>query len=203
MPVFSFSSASMRARVPLPPDMISRNRSTSSEKPGRMMPPSRREKGGSSAMVCSTACRRSLRSSSSSATTASMELWKPESRSFRAGRPALPWLSWTRSRALAAPVTIRAVTRSRSVTVFRASSSSCRGRVASFSSFTASSRRRISLGFRRGFSIQARSIREPMGVLVLSMTQSRLPFLSLLRMVWVSSRFRRAVRSSSRYRPER
>ena len=144
-------------------------------------------------MASPTAFLRSDRSSSSPYTRRSRGALNSESFCFRAGSPAQPWASWTRSRALAVPVTMRAVTRSRSVTVFSASSSACRGRVLSLSSFTASSRGWISLGLRRGFSIQARSIREPMAVLVLSMTHSRLPRFSLPRRVWVSSRFRRAL----------
>ena len=55
-------------------------------------------------------------------------------------------------------------------------------------------------GLIRGFSSQLRKSRPPMAVLVLSSTHRRLPRFSPARMVSVSSKFRRAVRSSSRNR---
>ena len=71
-------------------------------------------------------------------------------------------------------------------------------RMVSFTSAaTALERRSISVTDSRGRSSQLRSIRPPMGVFVLSSTHRRLPFFSLPRRVSVSSRFRRAVRSSS------
>ena len=57
----------------------------------------------------------------------------------------------------------------------------------------------MATGERRGRSSQDRSSRPPMGVRVLSTAQSRLPFFSPPRRVSVSSKFRRAVRSSSMY----
>ena len=54
---------------------------------------------------------------------------------------------------------------------------------------------------KRGRSSQERRSRPPMAVFVLSRTHSRLPRFSLSRMVAVSSRLRRAVRSSSMNRP--
>ena len=55
----------------------------------------------------------------------------------------------------------------------------------------------MAAGESRGGSIHARISRWPMAVRVLSSTHSRLPFFSLERSVSVSSRLRRAVRSSS------
>ena len=54
---------------------------------------------------------------------------------------------------------------------------------------------------RNGRSSQDRSIRPPMGVLVSSSTQRRLPRFSRRCRVSVSSRLRRAVRSISRKTP--
>ena len=61
----------------------------------------------------------------------------------------------------------------------------------------------MAAGLSSGFSSQLRSIRPPMGVFVLSRTQRRLPRFSFVRSVSVSSRFRRAVRSSSMNLPAR
>ena len=79
----------------------------------------------------------------------------------------------------------------------RARASSSRTMVWSTSWPTAALRRVMAVTDSRGRSSQLRSSRPPMGVRVLSSTQRRLPFFSLLRRVSVSSRFRRAVRSSS------
>ena len=87
--------------------------------------------------------------------------------------------------------------RSRSVTSRRARISSSRSMVCSTSACTPSRRRRMAAGEMRGCSIQLRIMREPMAVFVLSSTHRRLPFFSPPRRVSVSSRLRRAVRSSS------
>ncbi len=76
---------------------------------------------------------------------------------------------------------------------FRASRSSPRMTLSFTSSCTASWRRRISATDSSGRSTQARSIRLPMAVPVLSSTQSRLPFRSPPLIDSVSSRLRRAV----------
>ena len=96
---------------------------------------------------------------------------------------------------------MRPMSRSRSVTSRRVALSSSR-RMGSFtSSSTAPSRLPMATGDSRGRSIQARISRWPMGVRVLSSTHSSDPFFSLDRRVSVSSRLRRAVRSSSIYCP--
>ena len=79
--------------------------------------------------------------------------------------------------------------------------SSSRAMVASTSAATALERRLMAVTESRGRSSQLLKHRPPMGVLVLSSTQRRLPFFSLFRKVSVSSRFRRAVRSSSKNTP--
>ena len=89
------------------------------------------------------------------------------------------------------------MSRSRSVTSRRAADSSWRVMLFSTKSPTACCRREIWTGDRRGRSSQPRISRPPMAVRVLSSTHSRLPFFSLPRMVAVSSRVCRAVRSSS------
>ena len=74
--------------------------------------------------------------------------------------------------------------------------------IASFTrASTAFSRRLMAVTLSRGRSSQLRSSLPPMAVLVLSSTHSRLPRFSLPRMVAVSSRFRRAFKSSSINRP--
>ena len=73
--------------------------------------------------------------------------------------------------------------------------------VSSTKAATAEFRLQMAVTLRRGRSSQERKQRAPMGVRVLSSTHSRLPFFSLPRRVSVSSRFRRAVRSSSMNRP--
>ena len=79
--------------------------------------------------------------------------------------------------------------------------SSSRSMVRSTRAATAPFRRVMAATFKRGRSSQLRRHRPPMEVWVRSSTQRRLPFFSLPRMVAVSSRFRRAVRSSSMNRP--
>ena len=79
--------------------------------------------------------------------------------------------------------------------------SSARPTLSRYSSSTAASRRRIAAGESSGRSTQLRSIRPPIGVFVLSSTQSRLPRFSPVRRFSVSSRLRRAAASSSIYRP--
>ena len=90
---------------------------------------------------------------------------------------------------------------SRSTGLPRAAISSPRFTLSSASSPTALSRRRIATADRSGRSTQARSMRPPMGVRVLSSTHSREPFFSPLRRDSVSSRLRRVVQSSSMKRP--
>ena len=79
--------------------------------------------------------------------------------------------------------------------------SSSRAMVSSTSAATAELRRWMAVTDSSGRSSQLRRHRPPMGVRVLSSTQRRLPFFSLFRRVSVSSRFRRAARSSSINRP--
>ncbi len=83
----------------------------------------------------------------------------------------------------------------------RTAVSSSRATASRTSSSTAPSRRRMAATLRRGRSSQERSSRAPMAVLVRSSTHRRLPRFSLPRRVAVSSRFRRAFRSSSINRP--
>ena len=201
MPVFSRSDASMAAMVPLPPSMMSRRRSASSLAPLRMMPPSRMVRGGSSTSVFSMRSAQSVRGSMA----ASSFLSRGESHfcscAFTSGSARKPRASPSKSRQLTVPVTMRVCTRSKSVTSRSASSSSPRTMTLSVSSSTAPWRRVISTGSSRGFSSQERSIRPPMAVWVLSSTHRSVPRFSLERMVSVSSRFRRASKSSSMNRP--
>ena len=81
--------------------------------------------------------------------------------------------------------------------------SSSRATVCSTSAATAALRRSISVTDSSGRSSHERINRPPMAVFVLSSTHRRLPFFSLLRSVSVSSRLRRAVRSSSMNWPRR
>ena len=83
----------------------------------------------------------------------------------------------------------------------RAAISSSRARVFSTSAATAAFRFTMAVTESSGRSSQDRSSRPPMGVRVLSSTHRRDPFFSRSRRVSVSSRFRRAVRSSSMNRP--
>ena len=92
---------------------------------------------------------------------------------------------------------MRPISRSRSVISRRVRVSSSRPMASPTSSPTAPRRRPMAAGESRGRSIHARISRWPMAVRVLSSTHSRLPFFSLERSVSVSSRLRRAVRSSS------
>ena len=82
-----------------------------------------------------------------------------------------------------------------------AAMSSSRAMVSSTRAATAELRLQMAVTLSSGRSSQDRRHRAPMGVFVLSSTHRRLPFFSLLRRVCVSSRFRRAVRSSSMKRP--
>ena len=197
MPVFSRSAVSMARIVPSPPFIISRKRSASALAPGRISLPSRTVMGGSSTKVAS------IRSAQSS--NASIDSSKRFNRGesiccsccLTAGNALKPFARPSNSRPLTEPVTMRVITRSRSVTCFRASCSSPRQMVEFTSSSTAFKRRWIWLGSSKGFSSQLRIRRPPMGVLVLSNTQRRVPFFSLLRRVSVSSRFRLASRSNS------
>ena len=93
----------------------------------------------------------------------------------------------TTSRPPAVPYTMRPTRRSMSPMPVRARASSSRIMVWSTSWPTAPLRRVMAVTDSRGRSSQLRSIRPPMGVLVLSSTQRRLPFFSLLRRVSVSS----------------
>ena len=127
---------------------------------------------------------------------------KGESSSRSRGRRPRPPARATRSRAPAVPYTTREMSRSRSVTSRRQAAISSRAMAFPARSATASRRLLIGTGDRRGRSIQERISRPPMAVLVLSSTHSSEPFFSLARMVSVSSRLRRAVRSSSMYWPE-
>ena len=79
--------------------------------------------------------------------------------------------------------------------------SSSRAMVLSTRAATAALRLAMAVTDSSGRSSQLRSIRPPMGVLVLSSTHRSEPFFSRSRRVSVSSRFRRAVRSSSMNRP--
>ena len=187
----------MAAMVPEPPSMMSRSRSASSLAPLRIMPPSRTVSGGSSTMVFSI---RSAKAVSGSMTCSIFRSRGDDSFCsccLTSGRARRPRASPSSSRQLTWPVTIRAMIRSRSGMSFSASVSSPRTMASPFSSSTAVRRRSISVGSSSGFSSQLRSIRLPMGVRVLSSTHRSVPFLSLERMVSVSSRFRRASRSSS------
>ena len=83
----------------------------------------------------------------------------------------------------------------------RAARSSPSRTLSDTSSLTAARRRRMALSESSGISTQERSIREPMGVLVWSSTQRRLPFFSPVRWLLVSSRLRRVAQSSSMYLP--
>ena len=165
------------------------------------MPPSRMVRGGSSTMVFSIRSAQSVRGSMACSSFLSRGASHFCSWAFTSGSARKPLARPSRSRQLTVPVTIRVMTRSKSVTSRRASSSSPRTMTESTSSSTALWRRVISTGSRRGFSSQDRSIRPPMAVWVLSNTHSRVPFFSLERMVSVSSRFRRASMSSSIKRP--
>ena len=201
MPVFSFSSASIFASMSFPPDCTARSRSTSAFAPARIMPPSRTSSGGSSTMVAEMRSVRSSSGSSCSCSTASSEASISPS-SFRiSGSACAPCASEARSRQEHAPVAMRVMARSKSVTSRRLSESSSRSMVFRVSSSTAESRFVICAGESRGRSIQLRSRRPPMAVRVWSSTQSRLPRFSFERMVCVSSRLRRAARSSPMNRP--
>ena len=79
--------------------------------------------------------------------------------------------------------------------------SSSRATVFFVSASTAPRRRSMAATSRSGRVSHARRLRAPMAVFVLSSTQRRLPRFSLARMVSVSSRLRRAERSSSMKRP--
>ena len=173
-----------------------RRRSTSGSKPSRMNSPSRTEKGGSSHRVRPI---RSVRSSrvSSWASSPRRPRSKADSSSFTWGSRAMAFFRATTSRPPAVPYTMRPTSRSMSPMPDRARASSSRTMVWSTSWPTAALRRVMAVTDSRGRSSQLRSSRPPMGVRVLSSTQRRLPFFSLLRRVSVSSRFRRAVRSSS------
>ena len=92
---------------------------------------------------------------------------------------------------------MRPIRRSISPRPDSAAISSSRGIVFCTMLSTAPLRRRIAVTDSMGFSSQPRSRRAPMGVFVLSSTHNRLPRRSRLRMVAVSSRFCRAVQSSS------
>ncbi len=181
--------------------MMSRSRSASALAPLRMMPPSRMVSGGSSTMVFSILSAQSASGSMAAASFCSRGLPSSARIAFTWGNARRPRAKASRSRQLTVPVTMRVMTRSRSVTSLRASSSSPRAMGLSTRASTAACRRVISAGSSRGFSSQERSIRPPMAVWVLSSTHSRVPFFSLERMVSVSSRFRRASRSSSIKRP--
>ena len=105
------------------------------------------------------------------------------------------------SLAPAVPYTMRPSSRSISPRPVMAEVSSSRTMVFSTRDATAAFRFRMAVTLRRGRSSQLRRHRAPMGVLVLSRTHSKEPFFSLPRRVSVSSRLRRAARSSSMKRP--
>ena len=196
MPVFSFSRASICVSMPLPPDWTARSSSSSLFAPSRMRPPSRSRNGGSSTMVASIFSLRSASVSSCSKSVCKYGARIPDSRSLTAGRLAAPCESAARSRQEAVPVIMRVMARSKSVISRRDKISSSRSMVFLTSSSTAVRRRVICAGLRSGRSIHARSRRPPMAVFVLSSTHRRLPRFSFARIVSVSSRFRRAARSS-------
>ena len=111
------------------------------------------------------------------------------------GRAEMVLSSARNSLALAVPYTMRVISRSMSLTPTSAWRTVSRSIGQSNNSPTAFWRRRIWLTLSSGRSTQARIIRLPMAVLVLSITHSSECFLSPVIMERVSSKLRRALMS--------
>ena len=123
------------------------------------------------------------------------------SSSLSRGSTAAQFESERRSRPPAVPYTARPTSRCMSVISRSTAISSPRATLFEYSSFTAVRRRFIATADNSGLSTHERSMRPPIGVLVLSSTHSSEPFFSPLRRDSVSSRLRRVTQSSSMYRP--
>ena len=191
MPVASFSRSSISARMPR--ISLERCRASSSclSYPSRITPPSFSGISLSGSMAEPMSRATSSRGSMFCSISRSRAHCTSPSSSLMAGRRAVVAPRAIISFTGGLPYTTRVISRSRSYTPSKAAASSLMRILFRVSSVTAFSRRLMALTDKSGCSIELLSSRRPIEVLVLSSTQKSVPRFSRLRIVSVSSRFRR------------